>query len=142
MEWKGNMVFQATPPSGVVFTMDSHPELGGQGAGPTPLEAMIASVAACSAMDVLSILQKKQQVVHSYRIEVETVRGPEGVFPRPVSEFKLKHIVSGEGIDPAAVARAVQLSDEKYCSVAATLRQPPQIATEWVIQEALGTPVV
>jgi len=134
VNWKGNMAFEATPPSGIKFTMDAYPESGGQGLGPTPFEAFMATLAACSAMDVISILNKKKQTVTSYRVEVDGERGPEGVYPRPFLSMTVKHILSGENLDPEAVKRAVELSDSKYCSVIATLRQAPTVTSEWQIE--------
>jgi len=134
VEWKGGMAFEALPPSGNRFVMDAIPEVGGANAGPTPVEALLSSVAACSAMDVLSILQKKKQVVTSYRIEVEWQRAPEGLWPRPILSMVIRHVVRGEDLDPAAVARAIELSDGKYCTVIATLRQAPEIVSEFRIE--------
>ncbi len=134
VEWKGNLTFEANPPSGNKLVLDAHPESGGNNLGPTPLEALLASIAACSAMDVLSILQKKRQDVHSYRIEVEGDRNPPGEWPRPYKAIRIRHLVRGENLDPVAVARAVELSDSKYCSVIATLRESPEIVSEWVIE--------
>lgn len=125
--WKGDMAFEATGDSGQSFVMDAYPEAGGHNLGPTPVEALLGSLAACSAMDVISILKKKQQIVTSYRIEVNGVRTKEGEWPRPFEQITIKHIVTGENLDEAAVARSVQLSDEKYCTVMATLRAVPQI---------------
>lgn len=102
--------------------------------GPTPFEAFMATLAACSAMDVISILNKKKQTVTSYRVEVDGERGPEGVYPRPFLSMTVKHILSGENLDPEAVKRAVELSDSKYCSVIATLRQAPTVTSEWQIE--------
>lgn len=134
IEWKGKMLFEATPPSGNSFLMDGYLGDDLPEKGPTPLEVFASAVGACTAMDVISILQKKRQVVHSYRVEVEGVRGPEGVYPRPYVEMTVRHIVSGENIDPAALERAIQLSDEKYCSVAATLREKPVLKSEFRIE--------
>lgn len=134
VNWKGNMEFEATPPSGVKFTMDAYPESGGNGMGPTPLEAFMSSAAACSAMDVISILRKKKQNVTAYRIEIDGERGPEDIFPRPFVSMTVKHIVSGENLDPNAVKRAVELSDATYCSVIATLREAPKVTSEWLIE--------
>lgn len=114
--------------------MDGHPESGGQGLGPTPMEALLAAAAACSAMDVVSILEKKRQTVASYRIEIEGERGPEGEWPRPFTRLSVRHVLSGEGLDPVAVARAVELSDTKYCSVLATLRAAPEVTSSWAIE--------
>jgi putative redox protein len=136
VEWKGGMAFEAANEDGIRFTMDSHPDHGGEGRGVSPVEALLSAAAACSAMDVISILEKKQQKVTSYRIEVSGERTEEGVYPRPFKSVTIRHIVSGEGIDEAAVARSVQLSDEKYCSVVATLRAAPRVTSEFAIEPA------
>ena len=138
VDWKGGFAFEATPPTGNRFVLDAHPESGGQNLGPTPVEALLASAAACSGIDVLSILDKKRQKVTSYRVEVDGVRGPEGQYPRPFLSIMIKHIISGDDLDPAAVERAVELSSEKYCTIIATLRQAPTVASSWAIEEATG----
>jgi len=132
--WKGDMAFEATGDSGRSFTMDAYPEAGGHNSGPTPVEALLGSIAACSAMDVVSILKKKKQIVTSYRIEVNGERTIEGEWPRPFKSITIKHIVSGENLDEVAVARSVQLSDEKYCTVVASLRAVPEITTTYEIK--------
>jgi putative redox protein len=134
VNWLGKMAFEANPESGNKFLMDAYPDSGGEGKGPTPVEALLSSAAACSAMDVVSILAKKQQVVTSYRVEIDGVRGEPGVYPRPFQKITIRHILSGENLDPVAVARAVQLSDEKYCTVVTTLRAAPEVVAEWSIE--------
>src|SRR5687767_2686859 len=131
VEWKGQMLFEATPPSGNRLLMDSTQESGGQNKGPTPVETLLSSIAACSAMDVISILEKKRQKVTAYRLEIEGQRSAPGEWPRPFTSLIVRHIVSGQELDPAAVQRAVELSDGKYCTVMATLRQAPPIVSEW-----------
>jgi putative redox protein len=84
-------------------------------------------------MDVVSILEKMRQSVESYRVEVEWERGPKDVHPRPVTKVVVRHIVKG-AVDPAALEKAVRLSDEKYCGVTATLRTPPNLETSWSIE--------
>lgn len=134
VDWKGDLIFEATPPSGVPFVMDASHNEDAPAKGPTPLEVMVGSLAACSAVDVVGILAKKRQVIESYRIEVVGERPEPGTYPRPFTALTVRHIVKGKDLDPAAVERAVSLSDEKYCSVAATLRQNPTISTEIVIE--------
>jgi len=136
VDWIGGLAFEAKPPSGKNLIIDSHTEFGGTGRGPTPVEAFLSSVATCSAIDVLSILKKKKQDVVSYRIEIDGERPPHGQFPRPFTSLVVRHIVAGNGIDPAAVARAVELSDQKYCSVIATLRGGPAVTSEFKIEAA------
>ncbi len=132
--WKGSRVFDAAPPSGNHFVMDAYPESGGQNLGPTPMEAFVAAGAACSAMDVLQILEKKRQKVTSYRVEVEGDRSEEGVYPRPYTNLVFRHFVEGENLDEGAVEQAVRLSDEKYCSVIATLRAAPTVTSIYEIK--------
>jgi putative redox protein len=134
VDWQGGMAFESVTPSGSRFVMDSNPEHGGQQKGPDPVQALLAAAAACSGMDVVSILAKKRQTISRYRIEVDWNRDPEGDWPRPIRSIVLRHVIHGPNLDPAAVARAVELSDEKYCTVAATLRISPTITSEYRIE--------
>lgn len=135
VDWKGGMAFEAVGQGGSRVVMDAHPDFGGTGSGVSPVEALLTSAAACSGIDVLSILGKKRQVVTSYRIEVEGVRPEPGVWPRPFSSITLRHVLEGPDLDPEAVARAVELSDEKYCTVVTTLRAAPEVVSEWRIEK-------
>jgi putative redox protein len=138
VNWQGGMAFEALVPSGNNFVMDAISEAGGNDLGPTPLEAFLASAGACSAMDVVSILQKKRQKVTSYRIEVEWQRAPQGdPYPRPILGLLVRHILTGENLDEEAVRKAVELSDQKYCTVMATLRHGPPVSSEYRIEEAV-----
>ncbi len=134
IDWKGGMELAASVGSKTVMTFDAKPEGGGKGNGPTPLEAFVSSLGACTAMDVLSILAKKRQQVTRYRVVVTGERAPEGEFPRPFVQLNVQHILAGEDLDPAAVARAVELSDTKYCTVSATLKGGPEIVSTWVVE--------
>ncbi len=131
VKWIGGLAFEADPPSGVKLRLDAG---DAEKIGPSPLEALLASAAACSAVDVVVILEKKRQKVTAYRLEVDGVRSPDGEYPRPYLEITIRHILQGENLDPAAVQRAVELSDEKYCTVIATLRQSPKVRSEWTIE--------
>ena len=91
------------------------------------------ALGSCTGVDVISILQKKRQHVTDYRIEVSGERREE--FPRRFTKLMVKHIVSGRGVAEQAVARAIELSETKYCSVAATLRGGVEIVTSYEIIE-------
>jgi putative redox protein len=138
VEWQGKMAFQARMDDGTGFLMDAGEADGGEDSGPSPVQAFLASAAACSAMDVISILRKMRQEVHSYRVEVEHERTPKGEWPRPVTSITLNHFLTGKDLDPEAVAKAVELSDTKYCSVAATLRLGPELKSVWKIEPSIG----
>lgn len=133
VEWKGGMAFDGIGENGRSIRMDAHPDHGGEDSGVSPVEALLASAAACSAMDVISILEKKKQVVTTYWIEVDGERNPPGEFPRPFKTISIKHFIEGENLDDAAVARSVQLSDEKYCTVVSTLRSAPVVTSSYEI---------
>jgi|SRR5215212_8986755 putative redox protein len=87
--------------------------------GVRPTEVLLAALGTCTAFDVVSILEKRRTPVESYRIELEGERAEE--HPRRFTKIVVRHVVRGEGITQENLERAVSLSHEKYCSVAATL---------------------
>ncbi len=88
-------------------------------AGPRPAELIGAALAGCTAMDVISILRKKRQAVSGYEVRVSGIQG-DG-HPNAFTRFDVVHVVDGNGIDPEAVRRAIELSATRYCSVGSTL---------------------
>ena len=129
--YAGDGYFIGTTPSGIPQLMDSK---GDRHAAPTPLEMLLVSVAACTAFDVQSILEKKRQDVTSYNVEITGTRAED--HPRKFTAFHINHIVHGRGVSEKALADAVELSDTKYCSVAATVRPTATITTSYEIVEA------
>jgi putative redox protein len=98
--------------------------------GVRPMEALLAALGTCTAFDVVSILAKRRTPVESYRIELEGERAEE--HPRRYTRIRVRHIVSGESITQESLERAVTLSHEKYCSVAASLNS--EIESEAVLE--------
>ena len=94
---------------------------------------LLVSVAACTAADVVSILEKKRQDVTAYDVDVTGYRVAD--FPRKFVKFHVHHIVQGRNVSEDAVKHAIELSDQKYCSVAATVRPTAEIATSYEIIE-------
>jgi len=125
-----NDFFVGITPSGHAQTIetDSH-----RGSAASPMELLLLALGGCTGVDVISILKKKRQHVTGYRIEVHGDRRAE--FPRAYTRLFVKHIVTGRGISAQAVARAIELSDQKYCSVAATVRGTAEIVTSYEIIE-------
>jgi putative redox protein len=99
---------------------DGSVENGGLGQGLRPFEALLASMASCSAMDVVLILQKMRQPITGLVVNVVGERGEEQ--PRPLVRATLEYVVSGSDVSLQAVERAVRLSQEKYCGVIASLK--------------------
>ena len=127
----GGTEFRAVAASGHELIIDTSPEHGGASAGFEPLELLAVALGGCTALDVIAILRKKRQDVRGYRLRVATEQ--EQTHPRVYRRFVVLHIVEGAGLDPQAVARAIELSALKYCPVGAMLAQAAQITHEFRI---------
>jgi putative redox protein len=99
----------------------------------SPIELLLLAVGSCTAIDVVSILQKKRQIVTDYKVEVTGVRRDE--HPRSFTKINIHHIVYGRSVSEKALADAIELSDTKYCSVAATVKPTAEITTSFEIIE-------
>jgi putative redox protein len=130
VQYAGDEFFIGTSPSGHAQTIDVK---GDRKAAASPLELLLISVAACTAADVQSILQKKRQAVSSYDVDITGDRVDE--HPKKFVKFHIHHIVRGRSVSEKAVADAIELSDTKYCSVAATVRPTAEITTSYEIVE-------
>lgn len=124
----GDEFLIATTPGGYSLTIDTK---GDRKSAPTPMELLLVSVAGCTAVDVVSILKKKRQDVRDYWVEISGERRDD--HPRAFTKMKVHHIVYGNDVSEQAVAAAVELSDMKYCSVAATVRPTVEITTTFEI---------
>ncbi len=103
----------------------------GEGIGVKPSETLLLSLAACTAHDVVEILAKKRMPLNSLEIITSAEQDPNP--PWPFRKIHLKYRVSGPGLTDKAVEQAILLSEEKYCSVAATIRGVAEITTEFEI---------
>ncbi|MBZ5521597.1 MAG: OsmC family protein [Acidobacteriia bacterium] len=114
--------------------------------GPKPIELMAGALAGCTAFDVATFLRsKKHKTVTEYEVTVEADQRPAP--PQVFTNVRIHHSITGVDLDPQSVEEAIRLSEEKYCSVGAMVRQSgAEIATTYSIQaagtEQLGTPVV
>ena len=133
--WNGNMVFEAVGDSQSPILFDS-PADPSQRRGPGPMEMVALSLAGCTAMDVISILKKKQQDVTEFEVRVHGDRAAD--YPKVYTHARLEYRVTGRAVDEAAVQRAIQLSVEKYCPVHAMLSQAFPIDLIFVILEDEG----
>jgi len=102
----------------------------------TPMEMLLLALGGCTAVDVISILHKKRERVTGYRVEVRGERREE--HPRKYTRLEVRHVVRGHNVSEKAVRQAVELSEEKYCSVAATLRPAAEIVSSYEIIEEDG----
>src|SRR6266849_5132886 len=130
IHFAGNDFFVGVTPSGHAQAIETDSD---RASAATPMELLLIALGSCTGVDVISILKKKRQHVTDYRIEVSGERREE--YPRSYTRLYVKHIVHGRGVSETAVAQAIELSDTKYCSVAATLRASAEIVMSYEIVE-------
>ncbi len=130
VEYAGGMTFRGLPPSGHEVRMDAHVDVGGEDSAARPLEVLLCSLGGCTGMDVVSILRKMKTEPAKLTIEIETERAPD--YPKVITKLHLAYIVEGN-VPDENVAKAIDLSLEKYCPVANTLAGVAQITSEYRI---------
>jgi len=133
INWKGGMAFTGIASSGFAIQMDADLALGGGDTGVRPMEMIAMSLAACTAMDVISILQKKRQRVIKFEVNIDAPRSHD--HPQVFTSALITYIITGSDVEEAAVLRAIELSATKYCPVQAMLEQAFPIALHYEIYE-------
>jgi putative redox protein len=116
--------FEAKNSDGNTIHMDGSPEIGGEGLGVRPMQALLMSLAGCSSMDVVSLLKKMRQPLEDMRVEVNGERVDE--IPAVFKKIHMQFILKG-GIDEEKARKAIGMSVEKYCSVAKMLDKTAEI---------------
>ena len=119
VDWKGRLSFEGKADSGFSVPLGAEPEVGGDGDGFRPMEFIALGLAGCTAMDVISILQKKRQEVTAFEVHVDAERAQE--HPKVFTGAVIEYLVSGHGVDEKAVLRAIELSAQRYCPAQAML---------------------
>ena len=119
VKWVENAAFVGETGSSHAVVIDGPAEIGGGNLRARPMEVMVLSVGACSAVDVVHILKKARQPVKDCFVEVEGKRAE--TEPKVFTDIHLQFVVSGEGLSENQVKRAVELSAEKYCSASIML---------------------
>ena len=128
------MTFVAESGSGHAVVVDASPDVGGRDLGPRPMELVLMGTGACSAIDVVHILRKARQAVTGCVVELDSDRAADD--PKVFTRIHFRFIVTGRGLAPQQVERAVRLSREKYCSATAMMAKTAEITTAFEIREA------
>jgi putative redox protein len=130
VKWVGDELFMGTSESGHTIVLDAN-----AGAlAPSPLENVLISLGACSSVDVVSILEKARQDVKGCKVEIEAKRVD--TIPKLFSDIHLHFVIEGNDISAKHVERAVNLSADKYCSVALMLNKSVNISHDFEIKAA------
>jgi putative redox protein len=119
------MAFVAETGSGHLLTMDGAADGGGRNLAPRPMETVLAGAGACTAYDVVLILKRGRHAVTGCRVQLSAERA--ATDPKVFTRIRMHFVVTGRALDAQAVARAVALSHEKYCSATAMLAKAAQI---------------
>ena len=128
------MAFSAETGSGHLLTMDGAPEGGGRNLAPRPMETLLAGAGACTAYDVVLILQRGRHAVRGCQVKVEAERA--ATDPKVFTRIVMRFVVTGVSLSQAVVERAVNLSYDKYCSATAMLAKTASIVLEVQVVDA------
>lgn len=128
------MTFVAESGSGHAVVVDASPDVGGRNLGARPMELVLMGTGTCSAIDVVHILRKARQAISGCTIDLEAERAEDD--PKVFTRIRFHYVVTGKGLAPAQVERAIKLSKEKYCSATAMIAKTAQIEWDFEIREA------
>ncbi|MBL8510504.1 MAG: OsmC family protein [Betaproteobacteria bacterium] len=133
IKWIENVAFVGETESGHAVVMDGSPEAGGRNLGPRPMEMVLIGTGACSAFDVIHILRKSREPIIDCVVEMSATRADTD--PKVFTQLHMHFVVTGSGLDPVKVERAIKLSAEKYCSASAMLSATAAITHDYVVIE-------
>ena len=131
VRWFSGMSFVAETGSGHLLAMDGAPEAGGQNLAPRPMETVLAGTGGCTAFDVVMILQRSRQQITGCEVKLTAERAADD--PKVFTRIHMHFVVTGTGLKPDAVERAIKLSAEKYCSASIMLAKTATISHDWEI---------
>lgn len=129
----GGMSFVAETGSGHLVTMDGAPDAGGRNLAPRPMELLLAGTGGCTAFDVVMILKKGRHQVTGCEVALKAERAETD--PKVFTRVHFHYRVAGKGLKPEAVARAIDLSKEKYCSASVILGKTAEITHDFEVVE-------
>ena len=133
IKWIEGAAFLGESGSGHGIVLDGAPEAGGRNLGVRPMEALLIGLGACSAFDVVAILNKGRQPFAGCAVEVAAER--KGTAPKVFTKIHLHFVITGAGLDGDKVARAIRLSTEKYCSASIMIGHTAEITYDFEIVE-------
>jgi putative redox protein len=132
--WNEGLAFTGLAKSGIPVRMDGDLSEGGQNSGIQPMEMVALGLAGCTAMDVLSILQKKRQKLTGFDVNFDAPRSPKP--PNVFTSAVLTLVATGHGIQETALLRSIELAVTKYCAVNTMLEKAFPIELRYEIYEA------
>ena len=123
--------FEGVAGSGHRVTMDVAPEVGGRNLGLRPMEMVLLGLGGCTAIDVLHMLRKGRQPITDMRVELDAERADD--VPKVFTRIHLHFVLTGAGLDPHKIERAINLSASKYCSASMMLNKTAEMTHDFEI---------
>jgi len=133
VKWDGGMRFVATTEEGDSVAMDADPESGGERRGVRPVKLVLVGLGGCTGMDIIWILKRQRQELTGLEMNVTGTR--RGKDPRYYEDIQVEYVVRGRKLRESAVKRAIELSEQKYCSVRGILRPEVKVTTSYRIEQ-------
>lgn len=133
VKWIDGLRFVAADNLGHSIVMDASKKLGGEASGFSPMQLLLVALGGCTGMDVVHILRKQRQQVNDLEVSVSGKRVKEP--PKVYNSIHVEYRIKGKSIKETAVQRAIQLSEDKYCSARAMLRAKCELTSSYVVQE-------
>jgi putative redox protein len=129
VRWAGRMTFIGKAGTNHLVPMDTTPDFGGDSSATKPLELLLLALGGCTGMDIASLFKKMRVDFSGIEMNLTAERAEE--HPNVYTKIDLEYVIYGRGIDEEKVKRAVELSQEKYCSVSAMLRKSCPVNYTW-----------
>ena len=129
VRWAGRMTFIGKAGTNHLVPMDTTHEFDGDDSATKPLELLLVALGGCTGMDVVPLLKKMRQDVTALELNVTAARSEE--HPKVYTRIDLEYVVTGSALEEEKVKRAIELSQEKYCSVSAMLRKSCPVNYTW-----------
>ena len=121
VRWAGRMTFIGKAGTNHLVPMDTTPEFDGDNSATKPLELLLIALGGCTGMDIVPLFKKMRQDVTAVELNITAERSEE--HPKVYTRIDLEYVVTGKALEEEKVKRAIELSQEKYCSVSAMLKQ-------------------
>ena len=131
VRWAGKMTFIGRAGSNHLVPMDSGPDFGGDSAATKPMELLLIGLGGCTGMDIASLFMKMRVNFSGIEMNLTAERSEE--HPMAYTKIDIEYVIYGRGIDEEKVKHAIELSQEKYCSVSAMLRKSCPVNYTWRI---------
>ncbi len=133
VKWIDGMRFVATDSKGHSLVMDAPRQNSGECSGFSPLQLLLAALGGCTGIDIVNVMRKQRQQIDDLEISVSGERVKQQ--PRVYNKIHVEYKIIGKDIKEEAVQRAIQLSEDKYCSVGATLRAKANMTSTYIMEK-------